>query len=59
MLDVKVGGLRLSKDSIAETKPAKVALASLYEEYSDRIVRYIFVRINNESEAENLGGDIF
>ena len=59
MLEVKIGEIRLSQESTAETKPARVALASLYEEYYDRIVRYIFVRINNESEAENLGGDIF
>ena len=59
MLDVRVGGIRLSKDSTAETKPAKVALASLYGEYYDRIVRYIFIRINGQGEAENLGGDVF
>jgi len=49
----------LSKDSTAVTRPAKVAIASLYEEYYDRIVRYIFLRINDQSEAENLGGDVF
>ena len=59
MLDVKVGGISLSKDSTAETKPAKIALASLYGEYYDRIVRYIFIRVNDQSEAENLGGDVF
>jgi RNA polymerase sigma-70 factor (ECF subfamily) len=59
MLEVKVGDISLSQDSAAKTEPAKVALASLYEQYYDRIVRYIFVRINNQSEAENLGGDVF
>jgi RNA polymerase sigma-70 factor (ECF subfamily) len=59
MLAVKVGGISLSKDGTVETKPAKVALASLYEEYYGRIVRYIFIRINDQSEAENLGGDVF
>jgi len=59
MLKVRFGGIRLSQDRTAETKSAKVALTSLYEEYYDRIVRYIFVRINDQSEAENLGGDVF
>lgn len=59
MLEVKVGGITLSKDSTAETKPTKAVVASLYGDYYDRIVRYIFVRINDQSEAENLGGDVF
>ncbi|MFQ5925487.1 MAG: sigma-70 family RNA polymerase sigma factor [Dehalococcoidia bacterium] len=59
MLEAKVGEIRLSKDSTAESKSARVVLASLYEEYYGRIVRYIFVRINDQSEAENLGGDVF
>jgi len=49
----------LFKDSTAETRPTKAVLASLYGDYYDRIVRYIFVRINNQSEAENLGGEVF
>ena len=59
MLQTKIGVIRLSQYSTAKTKTAKVALASLYEEYYDRIVRYIFIRINDQSEAENLGGDVF
>lgn len=59
MLAVKVGEMSLSKDSTAETKPTKAVIASLYEQYYDKIVRYIFVRINDQSEAENLGGDVF
>ena len=59
MLDVKDGVVILNKDSITETKPTKVTIGSLYEEYYDRIVRYIFVRINDQIEAENLGGDVF
>ncbi len=59
MLEAKVGGITLSKDITAETKPTKAVIANLYGDYYDRIVRYIFVRINNQSEAENLGGDVF
>jgi len=58
-LEVEVGEVGLSKDSTAETKSAKIELTRLYEEYYDRIVRYIFVRINDQSEAQNLGGDVF
>ncbi len=41
------------------TKPTKAMIGSLYEQYYDRIVRYIFIRIDDQSEAENLGGDVF
>ncbi len=59
MLAVRVGEMSLSKDSTAESKPTKAVIASLYGDYYDRIVRYIFVRINDQSEAENLGGEVF
>lgn len=59
MLQVRVGEASVSKDSTAGTKPTKAMVGSLYEQYYDRIVRYIFVRINDQSEAENLGGDVF
>ncbi len=56
---VRIGEMSLSTDSTAETKSAKITVGSLYEQYYDRIVRYIFVRINDQSEAENLAGDVF
>ncbi len=59
MLQTRVGVIRLNQDSITETRSTKVALVSLYEQYYDSIVRYIFIRINDQSEAENLGGDVF
>lgn len=49
----------MNQGSATETKPAKVAIDNLYEQYYDRIVRYIFVRISDQNEAENLGGDVF
>ncbi len=49
----------MSQDSATETKPTKAMISSLYEQYYDRIVRYIFVRISDQSEAENLAGDVF
>ncbi len=34
-------------------------LASLYEEYYDRIARYAYVRIGNRTDAEDLAGEVF
>ncbi len=48
-----------NEDSAAETKIPKAVLARLHEEHYDRIVRYIFIRINDQGEAENLAGDVF
>jgi RNA polymerase sigma-70 factor (ECF subfamily) len=59
MLNAKAGVIILNKDGTAVTKPEKAMIGTLYEEYYERIVRYIFVRINDQSEAENLGGDVF
>ncbi len=59
MLDVITGEAILNKNSTVPTRPTKVIIGSLYEEYYDRIVRYIFVRINNQIEAENMGGEVF
>jgi len=34
-------------------------LAGLYEEYYDRIARYVYVRIGNKNDAEDLAGEVF
>jgi RNA polymerase sigma-70 factor (ECF subfamily) len=34
-------------------------LASLYEEYYDKIARYAYVHIGNRTEAEDIAGDVF
>ena len=34
-------------------------LASLYEEYYDKIARYAYVRIGDKTEAEDLAGEVF
>jgi len=34
-------------------------LASLYEEYYDKIAYYIYVRIGNRTEAEDIAGEVF
>lgn len=52
-------GSSVSKEPAAETKPAEAMLANLYDEYYVRIVRYIFVRISDQTEAEDLAGEVF
>jgi RNA polymerase sigma-70 factor (ECF subfamily) len=43
----------------AETGAKQVIIRGFYEQYYDRIFHYIFVRINDQSEAENPAGDVF
>jgi RNA polymerase sigma-70 factor (ECF subfamily) len=43
----------------AERKQREEALASLYEGYYDKIVRYIFIRVGNQQEAEDLASEVF
>jgi RNA polymerase sigma-70 factor (ECF subfamily) len=59
VLESRSGRKSLKKDSASAGKPTKAMIGNLFEEYYDRIVRYIFVRINDQGEAENLGGDVF
>jgi len=35
------------------------ALAGLYNEYYDKIARYIYVRMGNRAEAEDMAGEVF
>ena len=37
----------------------EAALASLYDEYFDRVARYIYIRISDRAEAEDLAGEVF
>lgn len=49
----------MSKDRSHETEAAEDALARFYEEYFDRVARYIFIRIGDRDESENLAGEVF
>ncbi|MFC1893293.1 sigma-70 family RNA polymerase sigma factor [Chloroflexota bacterium] len=42
-----------------EQREKENRLASLYDEYFDRIARYIYARLGDRNEAENLAGDVF
>jgi RNA polymerase sigma-70 factor (ECF subfamily) len=45
--------------NLTERREKEDQLAGLYDEYFDRIARYIYVRIGDRSEAEDLAGDVF
>ena len=44
---------------IDEQREKESRLATLYEEYFDRIAHYIYVRIGDRHEAEDLAGEVF
>ena len=47
-------------DGKTETRRRNEAvLASLYEEYYDRIAHYAYVRIGDRTEAEDIAGEVF
>jgi len=47
------------KKEIDERRDRENRLASLYEEYFDKIAHYIYVRLGNRNEAEDLAGEVF
>ena len=48
-----------AKKEIDERRDRENRLASLYEEYFDRIAHYIYVRLGDRNEAEDLAGEVF
>ena len=59
IFQVERGGSSVRKEPAAKTKPAEAMLVNLYDEYYVRIVRYIFVRISDQTEAEDLAAEVF
>lgn len=49
----------LNEKCDSETKTMESVIADLFEEYYDKVVRYIYVRISDQPEAEDLGGEVF
>ena len=45
--------------SVGRRSHKEAALAALYDEYYDKIARYIFFRIGDRAEAEDLAGEVF
>ncbi len=48
-----------TKKEVDERRDRENRLASLYDEYFDRIARYIYVRIGDWNEGEDLAGEVF
>ena len=49
----------MAKKNTDEVKNDADYLATLHEEYYSRLSRYIFVRINDKSESEDLASEVF
>jgi RNA polymerase sigma-70 factor (ECF subfamily) len=52
---MNVGGRR----NISGMHEYETQLAGLYEEYYDKIARYVFIHIGNREEAEDIAGEVF
>ena len=48
-----------AKKNIDEQREKEDRLAGLYDDYFDRIARYIYLRLGDWHEAEDLAGDVF
>src|SRR4030042_1271343 len=48
-----------NRNNKSTTKEYEARLAGLYEEYYDRIAHYVYVRIGNRAEAEDIAGEVF
>ena len=46
-------------DKTGTRKLNEAKLVSLYEEYYDKIARYVYTHIGDGSEAENIAGEVF
>jgi RNA polymerase sigma-70 factor (ECF subfamily) len=50
---------KMPHDTIETTRDKEARLASLYEEYYDRIAHYVYVRIGDKSKAEDIASEVF
>ncbi len=50
---------RIEKGKTEAGRDSEVVLASLYEEYYDKIARYVHVHIGDRTEAEDIAGEVF
>lgn len=50
---------RTEKGKTEAGRDNEVVLASLYEEYYDKIARYVYVHIGDRTEAEDIAGEVF
>ena len=47
------------KQGMDTERPSESMLASLYDEYYDRIARYAYVRIGNRDDSQDLASEVF
>ncbi len=50
---------RIEKGKTEAGRDNEVVLASLYEEYYDKIARYVHAHIGDRTEAEDIAGEVF
>jgi RNA polymerase sigma-70 factor (ECF subfamily) len=50
---------KMPHDTIKTTRDKEARLASLSEEYYDRIAHYVYVRIGDKNEAEDIASEVF
>jgi RNA polymerase sigma-70 factor (ECF subfamily) len=48
-----------NRENISTISEYKTQLSGLYEEYYDRIARYVYVHIGNKEDAEDIAGEVF
>jgi len=48
-----------NRENISTINEYETQLSGLYEEYYDKIARYVYVHIGNKEEAEDIAGEVF
>jgi RNA polymerase sigma-70 factor (ECF subfamily) len=48
-----------NRKNISTINEYETRLSGLYEEYYDKIARYVYVHIGNKDEAEDIAGEVF
>jgi RNA polymerase sigma-70 factor (ECF subfamily) len=48
-----------NRENISTINEYETQLSGLYEEYYDKIARYVYVHIGNKEEAEDITGEVF
>lgn len=48
-----------NRKNISRINEYETRLSDLYEEYYDKIARYVYVHISNKEEAEDIAGEVF
>jgi RNA polymerase sigma-70 factor (ECF subfamily) len=48
-----------NRENISAINDYETQLSGLYEEYYDKIARYVYVHIGNKEEAEDIAGEVF